>query len=304
MKNYQKAKKLIKEAKNIAIFPCQDLKIDSFCASLALFYSLKELKEKVNLIIEKIPEKFQFLIEKESSSISFDSLISIKEETKISQVFYEKTDNRLNLYFKTKNGVLKKDNISFKQIADNSPSELLITLGVKQNKDIPQITPVINIDNQINNENFGEINLIKNCSLPEIVFELLETLLEKIFTSLTAFQLFNKVLDKINFNKEKNIVSVILKEEDFFETNSKPADLPYSLKQLKTNLALGNFLILYPNHHSTPSTKGVFYSEDENKLLKILENLKGVQARKGKGILFEIKENNLEKIKNEIINFV
>jgi len=39
-------------------------------------------------------------------------------------------------------------------------------------------------------------------------------------------------------------------------------------------------------------------------LLKILENLKGVQARKGKGILFEIKENNLEKIKNEIINFV
>ena len=140
MKNYQKAKKLIKEAKNIAIFPCQDLKIDSFCASLALFYSLKELKEKVNLIIEKIPEKFQFLIEKESSSISFDSLISIKEETKISQVFYEKTDNRLNLYFKTKNGVLKKDNISFKQIADNSPSELLITLGVKQNKDIPQIT--------------------------------------------------------------------------------------------------------------------------------------------------------------------
>ena len=62
MNSFQKAKKLIKEAKSIYILPSEDNQIETISSSLALFYTLRKLSKNVNLIVEEIPSKLQFLI--------------------------------------------------------------------------------------------------------------------------------------------------------------------------------------------------------------------------------------------------
>ena len=61
MENYEQAKKLIQESKNINILPTQNLRADSFSASVALFYALKKLNKKVSLILDNAPNEFRFL---------------------------------------------------------------------------------------------------------------------------------------------------------------------------------------------------------------------------------------------------
>ncbi len=71
MEKYEQAKKLIRDAKDIHILPSQDLRADSFSASVALFYALKKLNKKVNLVLDKAPDDLHFLSQKFSREFSF-----------------------------------------------------------------------------------------------------------------------------------------------------------------------------------------------------------------------------------------
>ena len=170
---FQKSKKLIDEARNIYILPSIDNQDESVSTSLALFYTLKKLQKNVNLIIDKFPEKFQFLI----PSLDFISepknfVISIpSSKAEVSQIQYEKDKEGLKIYLTLDKGNIKKNDISF--CFNISKPDLLITVG---NKNLPLDQsfniecPILNIDNQTENENFGQVNLIKNnFSLAEIV---------------------------------------------------------------------------------------------------------------------------------------
>ena len=56
---FEQAKQLIGETKNIYIIPAQTNEPESIVCALALFYTLKELNKNVNLVIEELPEKFK-----------------------------------------------------------------------------------------------------------------------------------------------------------------------------------------------------------------------------------------------------
>jgi len=226
IENLKKVKGLITNFSNVQLLPSPELTKDIFPATLALFYSLRNLGKNVNLITGDYPEKFDFLIKKEAFQLSkANFLISIKESNaKLSQIFYEKTNEGLNLYLKTNGGKLKKENIDFKPLDSES---FLITLGIKSFKKVkdilnePKIEHIINIDKNADNENYGEINLVKPdfASFSEIVFDILESIDKNLFdrdvsNSLAAgiiqgtsnFQdvkLNSKTFQKISFLMEK-----------------------------------------------------------------------------------------------------
>ncbi|OGZ66513.1 MAG: hypothetical protein A3C50_00475 [Candidatus Staskawiczbacteria bacterium RIFCSPHIGHO2_02_FULL_43_16] len=174
--------KIITEAKNICIIPSHTNEPESLPAALALFYTLKDLGKNVNLINESFPEKLQFLI----PSLDFLSqpknfVISIpRSVADISQIYYEKSEDHLKIHLTIQNSRLKKENISF--YVDQPKPDLVITLGVQDFQQ--ELTgrldsfgfilnaPILNIDNTAENTRFGKINIIKECSLAELLLEI------------------------------------------------------------------------------------------------------------------------------------
>lgn len=322
MENYSRAKKLIEESQNIYVFPSQDFRADSFPASVALFYTLKKLNKKVNLVLNKAPEEFHFLAENlQINPLPQDFVISIKEkEAKISQVFYEKTESELKIYLRTSKGILNKENVYFKSQNLNQNGlfprpDLLITLGVKSlqklgNNFQGNLPLILNIDNQIENENFGKINLREDpsISLSDIILKLLKIMGEEIpeeNNSLSSPEslLFERILKKIKFKGERNIACALLGKEDFKETNSSSSDLLFSLERMKSEFSpIRDFLLLWQNYNSPLVIKGVFYSSNKELSQKILKHFEGKQ--KGKGILFFIPEESLVTARDKILKII
>ena len=322
MENYSRAKKLIEESQNIYVFPSQDFRADSFPASVALFYALKKLNKKVNLVLNKTPEEFHFLAENiQINPLPKDFVISIKEkEIKISQVFYEKTENELKIYLRTKKGILNKENVYLKNQNLNQNGlfprpDLLITLGIgnlqKLGSNFQENPPLIlNIDNQIENENFGKINLREDpsMSLSDIILKLLRTMGKEVpeedkYLSSPESLLFERILKKIKFKGERNVACALLGKEDFKETDSGPSNLSFSLERMKSEFSpLRDFLLLWQNYNSPLVVRGVFYSPDKDLSQKILEHFDGNQ--KGKGILFSLSEEDLVIARDKILKII
>lgn len=186
MEHIEQIKQLIGEAKNICVIPEEDSNPEAVTSALSLFYTLKNLGKNVNLIIENLPENLNFL----TPSLDFISyprnfVISVpNEKADISQIYYEKNDDALKIHLTIENGFLKQDDISF-YFSETKP-DLIITLGIKDYQS--QLTgklnsfgflldsPIINIDNSQSNKNFGKINLIKDASLAEMIFELIKNI--------------------------------------------------------------------------------------------------------------------------------
>ena len=82
------AKNLIEKSQSILIAMPQETQGDALGSALALFFTLKKLGKNASLLIEKIPERFQFLTNLEPSS-SGDFVISINGSDKeISEIRY------------------------------------------------------------------------------------------------------------------------------------------------------------------------------------------------------------------------
>ena len=324
MENYEQAKKLIQESKNIHVLPAQNLRADSFSASVALFYALKKLDKKVNLILDNIPSELRFLSQNFQKNSSFlkDFTISIREkETKVSQVSYEKIENELKIYLKTSDGkMIRKEDVSFGNdnfIQDKlfSHPDLLITLGVKSFTEIEDSFPnnfsnILNIDNQIENTEFGKINLKEepNIMLSGIIVKLLKTIKqnddeENNYLESPSSLLFKKILQKIKIKGDENIACVILENKDFEETNSYSSDLSFSLTKLKNEFpAIRDFLILWQEKDFPIITKCIFYSPNNILGEKILERFEGKQ--KGNGILFFVREEYIPEARDKILKII
>ena len=196
MESLEEIKKLINEAKNICLIPQETTEPESLTAALALFYTLKELGKNVNLIIEKIPEKYHFLI----PSLDFISspknfVISIPTNVaNVSSVYYEKNDDSLKIHLTIDKGTIKKDNLSF-YFSEAKP-DLVITLGVQDFQ--KQLSgkldafgfllnaPILNIDNNQSNKKFGAVNVLQDCALSEMLLEIISSINKNPITKETA----------------------------------------------------------------------------------------------------------------------
>lgn len=184
MEAINSAKNLIAKSQNILIFPSPELQGDNLGSALALFYTLKKLGKNTNLKIGELPEKFNFLTNGRSSP-NKDFVISVNTEGKeIGQMRYEKNGKDLKIYLALNKGQLRSQDVSFtpfpspEMFAPNY--DLLISLGIQSLENIPQnlwTLPILSIDNQPQNENFGEVNLIEmTSSLAEIATEVIKSM--------------------------------------------------------------------------------------------------------------------------------
>ena len=200
----EQAKQIIEKHRNINILPSPHLGGDAFLSALGLFYSLKKIGKNATLINQDYPAKYDFLIEKNSRLGKADFLIAIREEkVKLAAVSYQKTPQGLNLFLSTKAGRLEPKHIELNPI--DSQAGLLITLGLHSFAAARQLLTdepkeVLNIDNNEENEGFGEVNLVQTnvLTLSEIVFDLILALDEELFDSKTASALLAGILETTN----------------------------------------------------------------------------------------------------------
>ncbi len=202
-------KTLVDQSKDIYIFP-DPSNTQALSCALALFYTLKELNKNANLMIEEMPEKLKFLVPTlDYISLPKNFVISIpSQKAEISQIRYEKDEASLKVFLTIEKGSVKKSDVSF-YFAEQKP-ELLITLGC-QSLSLPEQmanmlsdVPVLNIDNQKENSNFGQTNLVDHeKSLSEIVFELLKLVSESSIKDKVADSILaGLILSSDNFQKQ------------------------------------------------------------------------------------------------------
>jgi nanoRNase/pAp phosphatase (c-di-AMP/oligoRNAs hydrolase) len=237
MENIQEAQQIINDSKNICLIPSEAP--EAITATLALFYTLKELGKNVNLIIETIPENLKFL----APSLDFISypknfVISIPNRiADISQIYYEKNDDAVKIFLTLESGNVKKDDISF-YFSETKP-DLVITLGIKDYSEQLKNklnsfgflldSPVLNIDSGTNNKNFGKINLVGQSSLTEIIFNVSRSDGEdKMKKELATCLLSGIVLHTNNFNN--NITA------DIFEVAGGLMKRGADLKEITNNI--------------------------------------------------------------------
>ncbi|OGZ24173.1 MAG: hypothetical protein A2896_00955 [Candidatus Nealsonbacteria bacterium RIFCSPLOWO2_01_FULL_43_32] len=348
-------KNLINESQNVLIAPGMLALGDSLSSALALLFTLRKLGKNANVLIDKIPENFQFLANLEPFS-SKDFVISIDgSEKEIGEMRYEKNEKGLKIYLTLKQGKISQHDVAFSTLGQNP--DLVIALGIKSAQELSAYhAPVLNIDNQPSNENFGEVNLIETTkSLAEISLNLIKALGPELIQgnvatclltgiicasrnfrnpetkpktfetsaylinqgadhqkiiqhlykqkSIAQIKFLGRILEKLNFDKEKELYDVALTAADFQESNVHPKDLGFTIEELKFNFRyLPNLLILWESHASPVTIRGVFYSTKPGLVEKILENYEGVS--RGEGVLFSTKESDLALVKEKILKIL
>ncbi len=219
MHSLSSAKEIIQKSEIIFIVPNQKIQADILGAGLALFSVFKKMGKKANLFLKDVPEELQFLypscISSDANSFFKDFIISINNpQAEISRIYYEKNENNLKFYLTLKKGSLEKQDVSFS--TKKTKPDLLIALGIKNKQDLEKTfgqdfnifyeSPVLNIDNQIVNESFGEINLVEitNISLSEIVTLLIKSLGQGLFDKDIATYLLTGIIwASQNFRNQK-----------------------------------------------------------------------------------------------------
>jgi len=181
----------IKNSQKILIVFKQNFSGDALSSSLAIFLLLQKLKKQADIVCHDfvLPKNFAFLPELNQIKPQLSGLknfvISLDlTQGKIKNFSYDVKDNLLNIYLTPASGSFAEKNISFKP--GNYKYDLIIALDTdnlealgdiyEKNTDFFYSTPIINIDHNPENEQYGQINLVEitKTSTAEIIFDLLD----------------------------------------------------------------------------------------------------------------------------------
>ena len=182
----------IKKADNILVTFKSAWSGDAVASSLALFLFLKKLGKNVEIAAEKLDSDKLYSFLPGYSEIKYELanlrkfIISLDiTSTKVSQIKYQREENKLNFIISPKNGWFTEDDIT----TDTSGFKygLIIAVGTPDLESLGRIydndteffyqTPLINLDHNSTNEGFGQINFIELTAVAtaEIIFSLLDS---------------------------------------------------------------------------------------------------------------------------------
>ncbi len=167
---------LIEESNNIAIIPSKVAGADAFCASVALYYMLKEQEKNVTLIYPgKQPKDTEGIIKDElvTKDIGDRSLVVSIDyaDTDASKVHYNTDDGVLTLKIQPIPADFEKDLRVTAKITGYD-FDLIFGVGAQSIEDLgssyemldsnSKLSRIVNIDNSGANERFGFINAIEH----------------------------------------------------------------------------------------------------------------------------------------------
>ncbi|MCF7795500.1 hypothetical protein K9M42_00175 [Patescibacteria group bacterium] len=219
--NLSEILKTLDISKNILIIFNND-DSDILMSSICLSYYLKKTQKNVDLVSENtaINSKYNFLNIEDTikdtlkSDNKFTIIIDTKEN-KAKELSYEPKENSIEIYLSGENRNFKESDITF--LKDSKSYDLIITLGILDIKNLSKIynenvdlfynTPIINIDNNISNERFGQINIIEAQyrTMSELIFDIMSQNNPDIIDSKISNLLLTGIIDKTSGFKFSSI---------------------------------------------------------------------------------------------------
>lgn len=175
MEDAAKIRTALESSNSIGLFISDNPDKDTIGAVLTVFFALKNIG------------KNPFLLNRNSVSAVNDALPRSNQERVMfsflgdaSEIFYERLPDRTNIYVTPKDNLIAPDSFFCETTSDkkeavaagDKPFDLLITLGVhdykiiekgfEENPDALFECDIINIDNNISNQNYGDINFVED----------------------------------------------------------------------------------------------------------------------------------------------
>ena len=212
----------IKKSESILITAPGNKNGDSIASSLAFFLFLKKMGKKADIIIEKdhINKDYSFLTsfsEIKDATAGIQKLVVSLDttNTKVDQVKYVVEDNRLDFVITPKEGVFTGKEVT--SCVCDYKYDLIISLGAaeldnygkfyEEYADFFYKTPIINIDHESINEEFGQINLVQltAVSISEILFNLFKSYNEKSIDEDTSTCLLAGMIIKTRSFKSQSV---------------------------------------------------------------------------------------------------
>lgn len=175
MEEAEKIRSAVESAKNIALFVNNNPDSDVVGSVLAVFFALKNIGKKPFLVNPEPLKAVNLLVQKLTKE---KLVLSFMGEA--SEISYEKNGEQTNIYLTPKNNEITDENFFCKTaltkedllINDDLPFDLLITLGANDyakieeaftgNPDALYQCDIINIDNNLSNQNYGDINIVRD----------------------------------------------------------------------------------------------------------------------------------------------
>ncbi|OQB10624.1 MAG: hypothetical protein BWY21_00208 [Parcubacteria group bacterium ADurb.Bin216] len=173
MERFENVKTSINNADNIRLLFPKNPSAECLSSVLALYFALKKMGKKVNIPLERVPDEIVSLLSKETKKI----LISFGKE--VSEVYYDKEPNGLQLTIIPKNENFSIEDLSMKVDTEEigfttdelEVFDLVIAIGLQRFDQIDELLQateeelfdctIINIDTNLNNEAYGDINIIE-----------------------------------------------------------------------------------------------------------------------------------------------
>jgi nanoRNase/pAp phosphatase (c-di-AMP/oligoRNAs hydrolase) len=258
MEGLFQAKKLIDSARNVLILTSRNPGVDDLGSALSLSYTLNNRGKIVNFFPKEVPKKYSPLFPPKAIPEKF--VISIRDK-EISELYYEKENQILNIFLSPKDDKIEKQDIRFTAPqgggAANQESDLLVAIGIERLEQLGSFyeknfklfyqTPILNIDNRPLNNKFGNINLIfEDLPIAVTSAKLINSFNKKSNSSIKTWLLAGI----IDFSQRKEINQETLKSIfslteadlnygeiiDFFDLSEKPGQtklLETALKKLE-----------------------------------------------------------------------
>lgn len=185
--------KMLEEADGILLTGPADPSTDVISAAAAWLFFLQAKKKKVDLVFAGRLPRLDFLKNKVEINSQLEAFGKFKilvnlQQTKIKQLSYDVKDEILAIDLVPEGGFLSTGDV--KAFSEDYRYDLIITLGATSLQDLGEIffgapeffhqKPIINIDRQVANENFGQLNIVESTatSVSEISYHFLQNFLE------------------------------------------------------------------------------------------------------------------------------
>lgn len=277
--------KQIEKSKNILIIFSKNQGGDDLAASLAFFNFLKKSGASVSIAGQTVQENnlLSFLPNYNLIESSLNNLrrfvVSIDiSQAKVSQIKYSVEDNHLNFIISPSEGWFKEEDVSAR--AGEYKYDLIIAIGINELESLGHLydknveffykTPIINIDNQPNNEDFGQINFIdlNSVAVSEIIFYLLKNYRpEQIDEDVSTCLLAGIIQKTKNFKSANLTPRTLLASSELISHEARREEIItrlYRSRNIKTLRLWGKFL----SQLHSESNESLIWSKITNKQLK------------------------------------
>lgn len=206
---------LIEKSEHIALLLPQKPTVDIFCAAEALSQTLLGREKTVGFLqksdMGSLPPGL-FQNTRRAQPLLKEFIVSLDTKmAPISEIRYEKTDDRLDIIFSPKSLSIEKSSVSFRD--GKTRADLVIALGIHDlerehvltmSPEFFTETPILNIDISEDNKQYGEADLVAvdTPTLAEVVYELLTALTQSPLPKGPATLLLGGILAQTNHFRE------------------------------------------------------------------------------------------------------